>query len=292
MNTISKLLGAFSIAILCGCSVYYSTNQVDTSLKNSINQANTSLSNLELQIHNLQSQYNSIQCDIKNEPMKQADKLYSELQSNLSQINTERNELNKEYSNFQDYTKGKDKIVSGTPEFEKLKVTRESIKTKMSALQSKGESTVQKAQSFSDFVSKSVIPTMQLCDVVSFKGKIDKAVTDLNLAQYNFEQELQKNEQLINQYVAKNDRNRTTLQSDLEKLHGYLTEINTVKTNMESISNDFNSNTLGQKTISSCSKNWYIVEKTEKSIAENQQKMNAISSSINAVASDIEHLAK
>lgn len=78
----------------------------------------------------LQSKYNDIQCDNKPEAMKQSDKMYVELQSEMSQVNKLKSELNQEYINFQKYTQGKDKISSGTPEYAQLKVTRKNINPK------------------------------------------------------------------------------------------------------------------------------------------------------------------
>jgi hypothetical protein len=223
MNKQLQTLFTLATVIFCttSCSVYYTTSQVNNSLKLSVNQADNSLNNLEYQMNLLQSQYNDIQCDTKPETMKQSDKMYASLQTEMAKVNSMKAELYQEYANFQKYTQGKDKIVSGTPEFGQLKSTRENIKSKMGSLQTQGEATIKRAQEFSNYVTKNVVPSIQMVDVVSYKNSFQKAIADLNKAQEQFEADLKKSEIKINEYVNVNElkkpENSKSLKSDIEK---------------------------------------------------------------------------
>jgi len=298
MNKYFQTVFTFTAVIICAtsCSVYYTTSQVDNSLKSSVNQANNSLNNLEYQMNLLQSQYNDIQCDNKPEAMKQSDKMYASLQSEMAKVNSLKSELNQEYTNFQKYTQGKDKIVSGTPEFAQLKSTRDNIKTKMGSLQTQGEATVKRAQEFSNYVTNNVVPAIQMVDVLSYKNSFQKAIADLNKAQQQFEAELQKSEIQINEYVATNElkkpENCKSLKSDIEKLHLSLKSINTVKTSLEATFNEFNSKTIGRQKISSCSNNWPLVSKADNEIKASQTQLNSIQLNVQQTMSNMVQMMK
>lgn len=293
MNKYFQKLFTFTTIIVCAssCTVYYTTSQVDNSLKSSVNQANNSLNNLEYQMNLLQSKYNDIQCDNKPEAMKQSDKMYADLQAEMSQVNKLKSELNQEYTNFQKYTQGKDKISSGTPEYAQLKVTRENIKNKMGSLQSKGESTVKKAQEFSNFITSNVVPNIQMVDVANYKSSFEKAISDLKTAQQRFESDLQKSEIQINDYVANNElkkpENCKNLKSDIAKLHESLKNINDVKMSIEKTYSEFNAKTTGMKHISSCSNNWPLVSKADNEIKQSQNQLNTIQLSIQQTMSNM-----
>ena len=293
MKIINRLFALFVATVLMSsCSVYYTTSQVDQSLKSSINQANNSLNQLENQMLNLQSQYNGIQCDTKPEAMKQSDVMYATLQSDMDNVNKLKSQLNLEYVNFQKYTQGKDKIVSGTPEFTQLKVTREKMKSTMLDLQSKGEATVKKAQSFSDYVSKNVIPNIQMVDVTAYKNKFEQSISELSKSEQTFSQELKKYDEQMNQVVAKFQNTHANqcnaLKSDFQKLNDYQKNIGIVKAELQTTLNTFQTQTRGMKTISSCSDKWPLVAAADQSILASQNKLNAIQSDIQNTSSRIE----
>ena len=298
MNKQLQTLFTLATVIFCttSCSVYYTTSQVDNSLKSSVNQANNSLNNLEYQMNLLQSKYNDIQCDTKPEAMKQSDKMYASLQTEMTKVNSMKAELNQEYTNFQKYTQGKDKIVSGTPEFTQLKTTRDNIKTKMGNLQTQGEATVKRAQEFSNYVTNNVVPSIQMVDVVSYKNSFQKAISDLNQAQQQFEAELQKAEIQINEYIATNEikkpENCKSLKSDIEKLQLSLKNINAVKTGLEATLNEFNSKTIGRQKISSCSNNWPLVSKADNEIKASQNQLNSIQLNIQQTMANMVQIMK
>lgn len=298
MNKQLQTLVTLATIAICttSCSVYYTTSQVDNSLKSSINSANNGLNNLEYQMNLLQSKYNDLHCDNKSESMKSSDVMYAELTKEMSEINKLKSELNQEYTNFQQYTQGKDRITSGTPEYQKLKVTRENMKNKINLLQSKGESTVKNAESFSKFVSEKVTPTIQLVNVSDYRKQLNLAVNECQNSQKRFESELQQFETSANQYISQYQttkaENCTTINSLIQNLHGETNNIQTVKNNLSAIEKEFNTKTMGLTTISSCNNNWTYIQSTEKQINENSKKLQEINNNIQLIGNKISALVK
>lgn len=289
-----NLFWGLSLVVLSvtSCSVYYTTSQVDQSLKSSINQANNGLNQLENQVLNLESKYNEIHCDTKPESLKESDKLMSDLRSEMSQINALKATLNQEYVSFQDYTRGKDRIVSGTPEFEKMKVTRNNIKSNMETLQSKGQAAVKKAQTLSDYVSKNVVPNIQMVDVASYKSKFEQSLSELSNSEQTFYQELKKYDGEFNLIVAKfqstHPNQCASLKSDLQKLNDQQKNIEGVKMDLSATLKTFQDQTRGMKTISSCSNQWPLVATADQSIAASQTKLNVIQNEIRNISGRIQ----
>ena len=297
MKIINRLLLlALASLSLSSCSVYYTTSQVDQSLKSSLNQANNSLNQLENQMLNLQSQYNGIQCDTKPEAMKQSDVMFATLQFEMDKVNQLKAQLNQEYANFQKYTQGKDKIVSGTPEFTQLKETRGNIKTKMGDLQAKGEATVKQAQSFSDYVSKNVIPNIRMVDVAAYKSKFEQSIAELSNSEQTFYQELKKYDDQMNQVIAKFQTTHASqcasLKSDFQALNDHQKSIVAVKVDLLSTLKKFQEQTRGMKTISSCSNQWPLVAAADQSIALSQTRLNGIQNDIQKTVCRIEATIK
>jgi hypothetical protein len=297
MKIINTLFGLSLVVIsLSSCSVYYTTSQVDQSLKSSINQANNGLNQLENQVLNLESKYNEIHCDTKPQSVKESDKLLADLRAEMSQINSLKATLNQEYVSFQDYTKGKDRIVSGTPEYEKMKLTRNNIKLNMESLQTKGQTAVKKAQTFSDYVSKNVVSSIQMVDVASYKSKFEQSISDLSNSEQTFYQELKKYDGQMNQVIGKFQTTHASqcasLKSDFQLLNDHQKSIGEVKVDLLSTLKTFQEQTRGMKTISSCSNQWPLVAAADQSIAASQTKLNAIQSEIQKTVGRIEATIK
>lgn len=166
----------------------------------------------------------------------------------------------------------------------------------MGNLQSKGESTVKKAQEFSNFITRNVVPNIQMVDVVSYKNSFQKAIADLNKSQQQFEAELQKSEIQINEYVANNElkkpENCKNLKADIAKLHESLQNINAVKTSLEATLTEFNTKTIGRQKISSYSNNWPLVSKADNEIKASQNQLNSIQLKIQQTMANMVQMMK
>ena len=281
---------------MSGCTVYYTTSQVDNSLKNSINQALNNIAGLENQIANFQSRYKEIQCDQKTPEMQNADKIFEEVNADISKINTQKLELNEEYSNFQNYTMGKDKIVSGTTEFEKLKSTRNNIKSKMESLQSNCNQLVAKTTSANEYISKNVVPKIQMVNVNDYKLKFEKSIIDLNQKMDVFHQQLTEFQLSTQKFLIENPNKSTeiskTIEAEINQLNALSMQLDKTRDDLQLAYNAFVSKTQGKNMIASCSKEWQMMQDTEMSLLKCQEDLNTISSNVQTSANKIQNAVK
>ncbi len=281
---------------MSGCTVYYTTSQVDNSLKNSINQALNNIAGLENQIANFQSRYKEIQCDQKTPEMQNADKIFEEVNADISKINTQKLELNEEYSNFQNYTMGKDKIVSGTTEFEKLKSTRNNIKSKMESLQSNCNQLVAKTTSANEYISKNVVPKIQMVNVNDYKLKFEKSIIDLNQKMDVFHQQLTDFQLSTQKFLIENPNKSTeiskTIEAEINQLNALSMQLDKTRDDLQLAYNAFVSKTQGKNMIASCSKEWQMMQDTEMSLSKCQEDLNTISSNVQTSANKIQNAVK
>lgn len=276
-KNLSIILNCFVAIGFSSCSVYYTTSQVDNSLKSSINQANSSIGNLEYQLTMLESKYNEVHCDNKPESVLKADQMFLEVKSDMAQVNKQKSELNQEYVDFQNYTKGKDKIVSGTPEYEKLKSTRSNMKSKMEDLQGKCNQVVQKSQNVSNYITKNVVPTIQIVNVADYQSMFDKAIGGLNKEYIKLTDNFNSFQSDAQKYISANKNKDATkiakIESELNLVNKEMSLVNEVKNEFTVAYNNFTKSTLGKKTINSCSKEWTIVENAQTSIQASENKL-------------------
>lgn len=277
------------------CSVYYTTSQVDNSLKTSINQANSSIGNLEYQVSLMESKYNEIHCDQKPESVKKADQLFQEVKADMSQVNKQKAELNQEYTNFQNYTQGKDKIVSGTPEFTQLKTTRNNMKLQMENLQNKCNQVVAKSQNVANHITQNVVPSIQQIQVETYNKSFEASIKDMESGIANFKSTLSNNKKEIKGIIqAKeiNIDNNNQIQKNLVAIDENLNKVEQLKTNLQATYNTFKSATAGKKTINSCSKEWTVVTETEKKINGYKVELDGLVNSIQSNVSQIQGILK
>lgn len=104
------------ITLLTGCKVYYSTSDVDANLKSTVDQVNTTLSNLQSQVAELEKQYREIPCEQKSEVFLKADGMVHELDGEMRSLEQLKQTVNNDYKFFAQYTQGKSRIESGTEE--------------------------------------------------------------------------------------------------------------------------------------------------------------------------------
>ncbi len=282
-------------AIFSSCSVYYTTSQVDNSLKSSINQANSSIGNLEYQVSLMESKYNEIHCDQKPESVKKADQMFQEVKAEMAQVNKQKAELNQEYTNFQNYTQGKDKIVSGTSEFNQLKVTRNNMKMQMENLQSKCNQVVAKSQNVANHISQNVVPNIQQIQVESYNKSFEASIKEIENGMNTIKGTLSNNKKEIKEIIqAKeiNIENNTQIEKNLVALDENLNKIEQLKINLLSTFNTFKTATAGKRTINSCSKEWSIVTETEQKINGYKVELDGLVNSIKSNLSQIQSILK
>ncbi len=297
MNINRFIFKAILVALgLSSCSVYYTTSQVDHSLKNSINQAFNSIGGLESQIVNFQTKYKEIQCNQKTPEMQNADRMFQDVNADLSNINNQKADLNQEYTQFQSYTQGKDKIISGTPEYEKLKATRNNIKSKMETLQSSCNQLVSKTSAANDYISKNVVPKIQMVNVNDYKIKFEKSIVDLNHKIDVFHQQLTEFQLGAQKFASENPNKNVELpkliDQEMNQLNALSMQLDKTKGDLQLAYNDFITKTQGRNFIASCSNEWQMMQDTEKSLVKCQDNLNTISNNVQASANKIQNAVK
>ena len=278
--------GAIFLFTTSGCLVktYYSTAQVDESFRVNCNQALNSLSNLENQLNKLEMKYHEIQCDNKTANLKKSDSMLLQLEAEMNEIQQLKGKINQEYQNFQNYTRGKDKIVSGSPEHKALKITRSTLKSTIALLQEKGDLMVKNAEAFTNFTTHNVVPEIRVCVVADFKSQIQNAIQQLNQSQQQLQSQNNQYQKDVTDYTAlhqaKKPEKIIALKNVLQQLNEADKEISAVLISMKSIYDAFDQATLGNVTVNSCSRYWEHVTQAESNLKIEQSKFDLIQSKI------------
>jgi len=293
----TKLLPAcvFSgITLLSGCKVYYTTSDVDANLKSTVDQVNTTLSNLQSQVAELEKQYREIPCEQKSEVFLKADGMVHELDGEMRSLEQLKQTVNNDYKFFAQYTQGKSRIESGTEDWKKLKETKAAMKNNLDALQNQGNTVVDEAQKFNAFVHAQVVPTVQVCEVKSYTSQFEKAVStlgaNLQIAQSDLKKYDSQIASITEQFGATAAATCNQLAELAKQIRIDIDAMQPIHRNTQRILTDFKVKTKGLQRIYSCNANWRLVAETEAAIGKQEQDFNAHSKSITAAAASIQEL--
>lgn len=282
------------ITLLTGCKVYYTTSDVDANLKSTVDKVNTTLSNLQSQVAELEKQYREIPCEQKSEVFLKADGMVHELDGEMRSLEQLKQTVNNDYKFFAQYTQGKSRIESGTEEWKKLKETKAAMKNNLDALQNQGNTVVDEAQKFNAFVHAQVVPTVQVCEVKSYTSQFEKAVSTLGSNLQIAQSDLKKYDSQIasikEQFGATAAATCNQLAELAKQIRIDIDAMQPIHRNTQRILTDFKVKTKGLQRIYSCSANWRLVAETEAAIGKQEQDFNAHSQSITAAAASIQQL--
>ena len=295
MNFKSTLISSSIIALtLTSCSVYYTTSEVDSSLKSTVDQVNTTILKLDGQVSTMEKEFNEIHCDQKSPDFIRAYEMLTGIDAEMKAIDEKRLFVNQLYSQFKDYTKGKDKIQSGTPEWEKVKDAKDALKSTLENIQNDGNAVVENATAFNAFVTKTIVPTIQLCDVAQYTTQFEKAISELTLNQKKVGTELTQYQKQVTELISKYSASKPALckelSADLQKINTDVTQISRIKMNLQMAVNSFKTNTQGKTKIYSCSSDWKIVTDAETAVNAQQKEANALQQSIQTTATHLQTL--
>jgi hypothetical protein len=295
MNFKSTLILSSLIALsLTSCSVYYTTTEVDSSLKSTVDQVNATIQKLDGQVATMEKEFLEIQCDQKSPDFIKAFEMLSGIDAEMKEIAQQRVAVNSIYVQFKDYTKGKDKIQSGTPEWEKVKDAKVALKSTLENIQTDGNAVVENATAFNAFVAKSILPTIQLCDVAQYTVQFEKAISDLTLNQKKVGTELTQYQKQVTELISKYSASKPALckelSNDLQKINTDVTQISRIKMNLQMAVNSFKTNTQGKTKIYSCSSDWKVVTDAETAVNAQQKEANALQQSIQTTATHLQTL--
>jgi hypothetical protein len=279
---------------LTSCSVYYTTSEVDSSLKSTVDQVNSTIQKLDGQVATMEKEFQEIQCDQKSPDFVRAYEMLTSIDAEMKAIGEKRMFVNQIYVQFKDYTKGKDKIQSGTPEWEKVKDAKDALKSTLENIQNDGNAVVENATAFNAFVTKSIVPTIQLCDVAQYTAQFEKAISDLTVNQKEVGNQLTQYQKQVAELIAKYSTTKAALckelSADLQKINTDVTQISRIKMNLQMAVNSFKTNTQGKTKIYSCSTDWKIVSDAETAVNTQQKEANALQQSIQTTAAHLQTL--
>jgi len=289
----STLILSSLIALsLTSCSVYYTTSEVDSSLKSTVDQVNATIQKLDGQVSTMEKEFNDIHCDQKSPDFVKAYEMLSGIDAEMKAIGEQRLYVNQIYVQFKDYTKGKDKIQSGTPEWDKVKDAKGALKSTLENIQNEGNAVVENATAFNAFVTKSIVPTIQLCDVAQYTAQFEKAISDLTLNQKDVGNQLTQFQKQVAELIAKYSTTKPALckelSTDLQKINTEVTQISRIKMNLQMAVNLFKTNTQGKTKIYSCSADWKVVTDAETAVNAQQKEANALQQSIQTTATHLQ----
>ena len=297
MNFKSTLILSSLIALsLTSCSLYYTTSEVDSSLHSTVLQVNIATKKLDEQVSTMVNEYHEIHCDQKSPEFIQADQMLSAIVTEIKAIDEKRKSVNEIYYEFTEYTKGKDKIQSGTPEWEKVKDAKDALKSTLENIQNDGNAVVENATAFNAFVTKSIVPTIQLCDVAQYTAQFEKAISDLTVNQKEVGNQLTQYQKQVAELIAKYSTTKPALckelSNDLQKINTDVTQISRIKMNLQMAVSAFKTGTQGKTKIYSCSNDWKVVNDAETAVKAQQKEANALQQSIQTTATHLQSVVQ
>ena len=151
---------------------------------------------------------------------------------------------------------------------------------------------MENATAFNAFVTKSIVPTIQLCDVAVYTTQFEKTISDLTLNQKKVGTELTQYQKQVTELISKYSASKPALckelSTDLQKINTDVTQISRIKMNLQMAVNSFKTNTQGKTKIYSCSTDWKIVSDTETAVNAQQKETNALQQSIQTTATHLQ----
>ena len=277
---------------LFSCKFYYNSSDINSKLKSSLDNMGLNCDKLSGQINSYQSEYLKLNCDNSTSEQKKALSMFQEISISLNEIGSIRKKTNAEYDKFLAYTKGKDKIQSGTTEWKSFKNTKKEFKSALKSIQKTGNKTVIQAEELNKLVSEQIAPKIQKCVVADYKKSIKSAVDSLS----KLEQDLPLK---INEYTNKINLVLKTFQlsfpekcqdlnTELAKMKDVSKELSSILIKVNGINRDFSSKTKGVEYIYSCSSDWNYVMKVEQEIKNEQSNLNNLQIKMQAIQNQIQ----
>jgi septation ring formation regulator EzrA len=274
------------------CTVYYTTQEVDRNLKSTVDNVNANISKAIVQATAIKSEYNQISCDERTPAMMKADQMLLDLDFQMTQIESRQNKLALEYFKFTEYTKGKDKIQSGTEEWKQVKQTKANIKGILNELEILSKSFSKTANEFSAYVTNSVVPSVQMCDIAVYTSQFEEALKSLNKSQNEAKDGLKNYEETIaavnHQYSKTHSQKCDLLFSHLSLIKSNVNQITLVKQNMQKAIDTFKTNTRGIQKLYSCNSKWIYVTDAENAVAQQKKDFEEINKIIQTNSAQIQ----
>ena len=289
-----KLLVTLPLFIFClyGCKFYYNSADINKKLKASLDNVNSNCDKLSGQINTYQTEYLKLNCSNATSEQKQATVMFDEINASLSSMSSFKKITNDEYTKFLTYTKGKDKIQSGTAEWKSFKNTKKQFKSALKSIQKTGELTVKKAEDLNKFVSEQIAPKIQKCVVADYYKGIKQASDSLT----RFEKELpikideytNKVSKMSNTFQETNPDKCKELAVELSKMKELNKELKLIVNKVKLIERDFLIKTKGVEYIYSCSSDWSLIMKIEQEVKNEQTNLYSLQAKMQTIQTQIQ----
>lgn len=277
---------------LIGCKFYYNTSDVNNKLNSALKNVNSNCERLSGQIKNYQLEYLKLNCDDSTFEQKKALSMFEEINLSLKQISSYKLMTKNEYFKFLNYTKGKDKIQSGTSEWKSFKNSKKQIKRALKAIQKIGNVTVRKAEELNKLVSEEIAPKIQKCVVSDYQKSIKSVVDSLIKLQLELPAKINdysnKVSVIKNKFLSSFPNQCQDLDSQLSKLKELSLDLSSIVDKVTGISREFQSKTKGVEYIYSCSSDWSYVMKVEQDIKNEQSNLNNLRMKMQAIQNQIQ----
>lgn len=267
-----------------GCKVYYDINSINSKLKSSVDNVNQNCSSVTTKIGAMQTDYLALNCKTDAKPFQIAKQLLSETDVLVNEMAAYQKNINDEYGNFKQYTNGKSKIESGTPEWKKFKVTKKTLKANVHTLQSTGNDAVKKATAFNKYANEELLKGIQFCDVAIFNFKFDEIIINLDKSYKTFLDQLTEYDSKLQVMTEKFSQvfpdQCKLLNEDFEKIKSGKEQFESVKANVQLSVNKFKVASAGKQKIYSCSSEWAMVSQAEKELTAHQSDLSNLQQTI------------
>ncbi len=281
MRIIKHLNTILSICVaalsLSSCKVYYSTSDIDKQLKASFEPLYANTQSFTKQLTDLHAQMAGLNCIENQEPFQTANTMMKEVDASTAGLVQLEQQVNQEYVQFAQYTKGKTQIVSGTAEWKQFKQTKKNLKDLVAQIESKNKDAVEKATALNEYINTKIVPTVQFCDVNMYSSKFKQAMDTLGkLRGYmdgNFRRYEMQVANIVRKFNATQTEKCTQLNNDMNAMIAEREQLMYIAKAMKTASEQFNASTAGKQKIYSCSKDWEIVLQAEKEMSARQKEL-------------------
>jgi hypothetical protein len=281
------------LALHSSCILQYNTAETNASLKSSVANVEANCTSITKQVADMQKEYLTLNCKTEMEPFQTAQKLLEDVNSSVAEINKVKTEVNKEFANFSEYSKGKKTIASNTPEWDNLKQTRKKMKDYVKSLEKMGEETLKKATTFNVYATTSVVPSIQLCDVKNYMLKYDQTMASFVKSQETAYSDFKKYQEEIKNATSKYRNSQAikiqTLAISLQSMEAEIDKLESIKIAIVKAVNQFKVETRGKQKIYSCSPDWEIMLRVESAIAAEQKEIQNVQSKLVEIAAQIQN---
>jgi hypothetical protein len=246
---------------------------------------------LNQQIKDMLKQYEELNCNEGNPNYAEAKKKSDVIKADLIVMSSYSLKIKNAYNEFSDYTKGKSKIESGTPEWSKFKGTRNEIESNAKLLQKAGESNIKQATEFHKYVEEKIVPGITYCDVALITNQFENALKELGKSQNKFNEELIAFEKevsnITNKFSTQYPDKCNSISEKIKKIKLKNSDITKVKSGMLLETSKFRKATSGKNKIYSCSTDWLPVKDTELAFNTLKNDLNNIEINLQELSNQI-----